>query len=188
MEMSWAVAGTATLVFVARVVDVALGTLRIALVSRGVKRAAPLVGFFEILVWLTAFTQVVRNLDQPLHYLAFAGGYATGTWLGLVLEERLALGLYAVRIITKEDAEDLIETLGEHHFGMTTFAARGLRGQVRLILTIIRRRDLGKVQDAVREKHPGAFVSVSDVRLVSEGYLLQSAPAHRRLLGWLQKK
>ena len=158
-------------IFVARLGDVSLATLRIILISRGMRHVAPFVGFFEALIWLIAISQAMRHLDHWFSYVAYAGGFAAGTWLGIFLENRLALGLVAVRIITPDNAEDLIGQLRSAHFGVTDFAARGVSGNVRLVFTVIQRKDLQKVLAIVREGHPKAFISTSDVRSVSEGFI-----------------
>lgn len=170
-ELPFPLVTVPALIFLARLCDVPLSTLRIILLSRGLKRAAPLVGFFEALIWLLAIGQVMQHLDRWTNYLAYAGGFAAGTWVGILVESRLALGLLAVRIITQEDAADLIERLRAEKFGVTDFAARGLAGNVRLIFTVIHRKDQGQVLEIIRTIHPKAFVSVSDVRSVSEGFL-----------------
>ncbi len=183
LHQLWGLIALPLLIFSARVLDVAIGTIRIIFVSRGNRAFAPLLGFFEILVWLLAIGQVVQHLDRPAHYLAYAGGFAAGTWVGLLVEDKMALGLLAVRIITKEDATDLLDRLGERDFGVTSFAARGIKGKVRLLLTIARRRDFGTLQEIVEETHPDAFVSISDVRIASRGHFpLGGTSLHHRLL------
>jgi len=174
------------LIFAARVSDVSLGTFRIILISRGMSRWAALTGFFESLIWLIALSQVFQHLDHWVNYVAYAGGYATGTGVGVVLERRIALGLVAVRIITREDASELIESLRAESFGVTRVAARGLHGRVRLIFTIAKRKNLGRLLEIVRTQSPKAFVSVSDVRAAEEGYLPSSA--RRNLLWGLMKR
>lgn len=167
----WPLVGVPLLIFAARLVDVSLGTVRIILVARGHRKVAPLVGFVEILAWLVALSQVMQHLDRPINYLAFAGGFAAGTYVGMWVEGRLALGLVAMRIIATDDASELIEALRRAHVGVTSVAARGIKGRVRLVFTVIRRKELRRVQELVRELQPKAFVSVSDVRSASEGYL-----------------
>jgi uncharacterized protein YebE (UPF0316 family) len=184
----WPLAGIPLLIFMARVTDVSLGTMRIILVSRGQRRTAPLIGFVEILVWLVALGQVVQNLDRPINYLAYAGGYATGTWVGLLVDEKLALGLLAVRIITQRDAKGLVDKLQEARFGVTSVAARGLQGRVRLVFTVVRRRDFRRLQELIQLESPQAFVSVSDVRLTSKGYFSPPISSYPRLLEMLRKK
>lgn len=167
----WPLVGLPLVIFTLRMTDVTLGTLRIILVSRGQRAVAPFVGFLEILVWLVALSQVMRHLDSPINYVAYAGGFACGTWAGISIEGKLALGLVSLRIITDDDATDLTDLLREARFGVTSFAARGVKGRVRLLFTILRRRDLGRALEIVRTTHPAAFVSVSDVRSASEGYI-----------------
>lgn len=167
----WSLIAGPLLIFLARLVDVSLSTVRIILVSRGMKKIAPFVGFFEVLVWLAAISQVIQNLDHWANYVAYAAGFSGGTWLGIALENRLALGMLTMRIITQADATDLIERLRAERFGVTDFAARGISGNVRLVFSIIQRKDYERVMAIVRETHPKAFVSVSDVRAVSEGFV-----------------
>ena len=121
-----------------------------------------------------------------MNFLAYAGGFGAGTWLGVVLEGRIAMGLVAVRVITRSDATELIETLKDRQFGITSLAARGVQGRVRLLFTVVRRKQLDQFLEVVREIAPKAFVSVSDVRAAEEGFL---APTRRRgLLGMLGVK
>lgn len=150
-------------------------------------RWAALTGFFESFIWLLALSQVFQHLDRPINFVAYAGGYGTGTALGVLLERRVALGLVAVRIITKEDASGLIEALGAEDFGVTRVAARGLQGRVRLVFTIAKRKSLDRLMEIIRRENPKAFVSVTDVRSAEEGYL---APGQRRglLLGLVKRK
>lgn len=179
------IVGTTALIFVARLCDVSLSTLRIILVSRGMRRIAPFIGFFEVLIWLVAVGQVMQHLDHWVSYVAYAGGFACGTWIGLFLESKIALGLLAVRVITADDAADLVSRLRAERFAVTDFAARGIQGNVRLLFMVIHRKDLRHLLAVVREMQPKAFVSTSDVRSVSEGFL----PKHgargilRRLFG-----
>ena len=99
------------LIFFARVCDVSLGTIRIIFVSKGIKYLAPIVGFFEILIWLLALGQIMQNLNNVFYYIFYAGGFATGNYVGILLEEKLSIGTVGIRIITKREAEKLIEVL-----------------------------------------------------------------------------
>ena len=184
----WSLVLLPLLIFTARVIDVSLGTVRIIFVSRGLRGLAPLIGFFEILVWLAAIGQIVQNIDRPSLYVAYAGGFAAGTWLGLLIEEKLALGMIAVRVVTRTDASDLLQYLGEHDFGVTSFAARGVKGQARYLLTVIRRRDYRRLLRVIEELRPDAFVSISDVRLARRGHFPRSPSTYRSRLRQLRMK
>ncbi len=157
-------------IIIARICDVSIGTLRIILVSRGMKIIAPLLGFFEVLIWLVAISQIIQNLSNWVNYVAYATGFALGNYIGMLLEERLAMGMVAIRIITQEDADDLVAEIQKRHIGTTSLAAKGMRGHVRLIFSIIKRKDQDMILNLIRRYNPAAFVSISDVRSVKEGY------------------
>jgi uncharacterized protein YebE (UPF0316 family) len=167
---------------------VTLSTIRIVFISRGLRRLAPFIGFIEILVWLVAIGQVMQHLDRPINYFAYAGGFAAGTWIGLIIESKLAIGLVAVRIIARDDATALLESLQEANFGVTSFAARGIKGRVRLLLTVVPRRDLDRVQQLVSDFNPGAFLSVEDVREANQGIFPDAKPRLAGLFGRGKRK
>ena len=156
------------LIFFARIMDVTLGTLRIVFISKGDKMIAPALGFLEVLIWLVAITQVMQNLNNVASYLAWAGGFATGNFLGLRIEQKLALGQMVVRVITVDSAHNLIERLKGHGYRLTCVDARGTRGKVNLLFMIVKRKKLQHVLDIIREYNPQAFYSIEDVRSVSD--------------------
>jgi len=156
-------------IFMARVVDVSIGTIRIIYVSRGLKALAAACGFFEVLIWLIAITQIMQNLCNFLMYITYAGGFATGNYVGILIENRLAVGHVVLRIITQKDATELIDHLREKDFGVTSLAARGISGSVRLVFTIIKRKDLNEAIEMVKKYNPGAFFSVEDIKMISNG-------------------
>ncbi|MER2997514.1 DUF2179 domain-containing protein [Pontibacter populi] len=156
------------LIFFARIIDVTLGTLRIVFISKGDKMIAPALGFLEVLIWLVAITQVMQNLNNVASYLAWAGGFATGNFLGLRIEQKLALGQMVVRVITVDSATQLIDRLKGHGYRLTCVDARGTRGKVNLLFMIVKRKKLQHVIDIIREYNPQAFYSIEDVRSVSD--------------------
>ena len=103
-------------IFLARVTDVSMGTIRVIFISRGFKFLAPFLGFFEVLVWLLAIQQIMANLNNVLYYLAYAGGFAAGTFIGIVIEEKISIGKVTIRIITKKDSTKLLKALKEQKF------------------------------------------------------------------------
>ena len=122
------------LIFLARVLDVSFGTIRIIFISRGRKYLAPVIGFFEILIWLVAIGKVMQNLDNVFCYVAYAGGFAAGNFTGMWIEEKLAMGTLIVQIITRQDASALMGSLKSSGFGVTAVPAQGTTGQVHLSL------------------------------------------------------
>jgi uncharacterized protein YebE (UPF0316 family) len=157
------------LIFIARICDVSLGTIRVIFVSRGYRHLAPLLGFFEISIWLFAIGQIMRDINDISIYLAYAAGFATGTYVGIALEERLSLGTVLVRVITKQDSGGLIGALREADYGLTTHAAEGAQGPVTIVFTVVKRQDLPHVVGIIERFNPHAFYSVEDIRHAREG-------------------
>ena len=155
------------LICLARIVDVSLGTLRIILVSKGAKRIAPILGFFEILIWLLAIGQVMQNLTHIANYFAYALGFAFGNYIGIFIEQKLAMGTVVVQIITRRDASVLINFLRLADFSVTVIEANGGTGTVHIIFTVTKRSNLPYVIENIKNFNPKAFYSVEDIRFVS---------------------
>lgn len=156
------------LIFLARICDVSLGTIRVIFVSRGYRYLAPLLGFFEISIWLLAIGQIMRDLNNIATYLAYAGGFAMGTFVGIALEEKLSLGNVMVRVFLKENPAALISRLKEASYGLTIVDATGSRGPVKVVFSIVDRKTLPDFVRLIHEYNPHAFYTVEDVRRVAE--------------------
>ena len=157
------------LIFMARITDVTLGTMRIVMISKGHKAWAPLLGFVEIFVWLLAMTKIFENLENWLGYVAYAGGFAAGNFIGLKIEEKLAVGIVKIQIITRKKADQLITNLKEAGYGITYHEAKGSNDSVSIIYSIIKRYEINKVENIVKTTNPKAFYSIEDVKAVSHG-------------------
>jgi uncharacterized protein YebE (UPF0316 family) len=163
------------LIFVARMSDVTLGTLRNIFMSRGFRKIVPFVGFFEVLIWLIAMKQVMNRADNFVCYLAWAGGFAMGTYVGMRIEERLALGMQVIRIITNEASEKLVNALRKANHGITIVDAQGAVGPVKMIFSIVQRKYLKEVISIIEENQPNAFYSIEDVRNAHHGVIQPGA-------------
>jgi uncharacterized protein YebE (UPF0316 family) len=168
------------LIFTARVCDVSLGTIRIIFLSKGIKYLAPLIGFFEVIIWLLAITQILQHLTNVYYYLFFAGGFATGNFVGICLEEKLSIGIVYIRIITRKDPSQLIDALKKANYNITTIDAEGPKGEVKIIFTVVKKQLLNNVLALVKKYNPHAFYSVEDIRYVSEDIPSSSPPFFRR--------
>jgi uncharacterized protein YebE (UPF0316 family) len=157
------------LIFIARTVDVTLGTLRNVFISKGFRNIVPVIGFFEVLIWLISIRQVMQHLDNPICYIGFAGGFAMGTYVGLRIENRLALGLQVLRIITPTNWEPLVIALQQMNVGITIMDGHGVKGPVKIIFTIVKRKDIAQARKVIREVNPHAFYSIEDIRMANQG-------------------
>src|SRR5512133_102522 len=89
-------------IFCARIIDVSLGTMRIIFVTKGMRKVAPIIGFFEVFVWLLAISRIMQNLDNWVCYVAYAGGFATGNLIGMMIEEKHAIGHKITKVNTPQ--------------------------------------------------------------------------------------
>ncbi len=157
------------LIFFARISDVTVGTLRIVMVSKGQKLIAPLLGFFEVVIWLVTMSKIIQNIDNWVAYVAYGAGFATGNYIGLIIEEKLAVGIVQLQIITRKSADNLIAKLKASGYGITHHEAQGANEKVAVIYTIIKRNELKKVLEIMRTYNPNAFYSIEDVKSISKG-------------------
>ena len=157
------------LIFSARVCDMSLDTIRVIFMSKGIQYLPAIIGFFEVIIWLVAIGQVMNNLTNAICYIAYGAGFATGTFLGMAIEEKLSLGLTSIRIITKEDPFELMKFLRSHNYGVTSIDGEGSTGKVKMVITIMKRQDLTHVIGIIKNFHPNAFYSIEEVKSVAEG-------------------
>lgn len=157
------------IIFFSRLTDVSLGTLRHVFISKGFRKIVPFLGFFEVLIWIIVVAQVMQNLSNWVCYIAYASGFATGTYVGLLIEEKLALGLQVIRVITNQNSDELIAELKNSNHGLTIVDAQGAVGPVKMIFTIIKRKDVPHVVDKIATFLPNAFFTIEDVKNTSQG-------------------
>lgn len=176
------------LIFTARIFDVSIGTLRIIFVSKGKKIIAPILGFFEVLIWIIAISKIMQHTNNIACYIGYAAGFATGNYIGMIIEERLAIGVVIVRIITGQFANTLIQKLKDDGYGVTSVEADGATHKVHIIFTILNRKNLEDALKTIQEHNPKAFYTVEDVRLVNEGvFPVQKSLLKKRFSGSILK-
>lgn len=173
-------------IFLARIVDVSLGTLRIIFVTKGMRHIAPLVGFVEVFIWIIAISRIMQNLDNWLCYVAYAAGFASGNYVGMIIEEKLAIGHEMVRIITRKDATNLIGELREKGYGVTSVKAEGIEGDVAIIYLIVRRSMIKEVLALINKHNPRALYTVEAIKYVNKDIFHRSE--EERVRGWLMSR
>ncbi|PLX20408.1 MAG: hypothetical protein C0599_09125 [Salinivirgaceae bacterium] len=172
------------LIFFARIVDVSIGTIRIIVVSRGNKYLAPILGFFEVLIWILAIGEIMQNLNNWVCYIAYAAGFASGNLIGMMIEEKLAMGTLVIRVITQNNTTDLVNSLYAQGYGVTEIDAKGKFSKVNVIYIILKRKRLQEAQQIIQNSNPTAFYTVEDLRKVQYGVFPINQPKNykRRIL------
>ncbi len=158
------------LIFFSRILDQSIGTLRLIFVSKGFRHIAPVLGFFEVIIWLLAITQLLKHLYNPMCYIAYGAGFGMGNYIGILLEEKISIGNVLVRIIPKSDTEGLIRHLREVGFGVTSVDAEGAKGPVKIVFTIMKRKNIPRAIKIINEYNPHAFYTIEEIKAVKEGY------------------
>jgi uncharacterized protein YebE (UPF0316 family) len=157
---------------------VTLQTLRIVFVSKGLKHLAPLVGFFEVTIWLLAIRAVLGNLNNFACFIAYGAGFAAGSYIGIIVEQKLAIGRAVLRIVTQKDASQLIDHLLSKGYGLTHIDAHGHKGKVKIIYMIIKKTVVPELTLEIKKFNPRAFYTLEDVQFVSEGSALIKSSRH----------
>lgn len=174
--MLWSSVGNAALIFGLRLADVSVGTLRMTLLVRGLRRWAALVGFVEVIIWVTAIGRVMGQLESVWNILAYGAGYSAGTWLGMWIENRLALGNVAIHIFSPRLSVEIAQAVRAAGFGATEFLARGQAGPLGMVGVVAPRRRAAAVLELVRGIDAGAFVTMEEARPVMGGFLPVAGP------------
>jgi len=159
------------LIFFARIFDVSLGTIRIVLIARGYRYIAPILGFFEVLIWLAAINIVLSSLQSVASYIIYAAGFAAGNYIGMILETKIAIGFQSIRIITSKKVSALPVVLRDEGFEISLVEGHSAREQILLLYTVVPKKQVNRVLEIVRLFEPNAFITIEDVKSHLSGYI-----------------
>ena len=173
------------LIFLARVADVSINTVRIIFVMAGHKFVSTVLGFFESLIWLMAIGQIFQHLHSWISYLAYPGGFATGILVGMLIEERLAFGKVIVRAITPEDISDILDYMKEKGIRFTLLKGESLSGKENVLFSVVKREQLEGLIQYFNIHIPQALYTVESVKKASESGILSEPPSRRGIGSWL---
>ena len=166
----------------ARIADVSLQTLRIIFTSRDKIKIAPIVGFFEVFIWLLAIGQLFNNITNIFYYFAYAAGFATGNFIGILVERKLSIGLLSIQLILKKDPAPLLSSLKDVGYGLTTLESEGKTGKNTMVILIIKRKNLDEVLEIIEKSYPNAFISIEQVQTVKGGAFPPSLRKHKYVI------
>jgi len=140
-------------------------------VSKGKKNIAPILGFFELFIWIAVISQILKNAENNniVCYLAYAGGYAAGNFLGMNIEERIAIGTQLIKVFSAKDVSSLQKSLNDAGFGTTVVDGDGSAGKVKILYTFINRKTAVQAKNILLDFDPNIFFVIEDVRIVKSG-------------------
>ena len=172
---------TGLVIFVARICDVSIGTVRTIITVQGRTAIAFFLATFEIIIWVLVASTVINQVkEQPILVLFYAFGYSTGNVVGIIVERKLAFGMIILRVITRRAGRQLADALRRNGQPVTIFQGEGRQGLVDELYIACRRRDLKWILDDVRRIDPTAFYVIEQARDISK--VLR--PTYTALGGW----
>lgn len=174
------------LIFLARICDVSISTIRIIYMLGGRRYASTLLGFFECFIWLMAIRQIFQHLDNWVCYVAYPAGFASGIFVGMLIEEKIAYGKVIVRIITRKDVLPFIQFLNQQNFRYTKVDAEGPDGHENLVFTVLQRERLDELLKKLKEILPTAFYTIEKVKAAAESGALPEEQGGFKLYTWLR--
>lgn len=161
-------------IFIFRIFDQTIGILRIIFATKGLSYLVLVAGFFESIIWLIAVSQIITQLDNIYCYIAFAAGFSAGNVLGMYIEKKISLGNVIIRVVFQKDSSESIELLKSKNFRLTIIDAIGMEGNVKMLFSTIKRKQIKTFIKQLNINNPTAFYTIEDVRMVKEGYFSKS--------------
>ena len=160
------------LIFLAKIVEVSLSTVRMVLITRGEKLYGAIIGFFEVIIWLYLITTVLVNInEEPFKIIAYALGFACGNYIGCILEEKLALGLITINIIVSEkDGKTLAEILRAENVGVTIVDGEGLKESKKMLILHVKRKRKSHMLQIIQNSNINSVISLMDTKSIYGGY------------------
>lgn len=174
------------LIFLARICDVSISTIRIIYMLGGRRYASTILGFFECFIWLMAIRQIFQHLDNWVCYVAYPAGFASGIFVGMLIEEKIAYGKVIMRIITRKDVLPFIQFLNQQNFRYTKVDAEGPDGHENLVFIVLQRERLDELLKKLKEILPTAFYTIEKVKAAAESGALPEEQGGFKLYTWLR--
>lgn len=160
-------------IFLAKIIEVSIGTLRSILIVKGYRKIAVLLALVEITIWVFVASRVITGLtESPYKGVAYALGFAAGIYCGSILEEKLAFGKILIQVITNEEKGILLcTTLREKGLGVTTMKAEGITDQKKVLMIYTNRRGSNKVIEDIQAIDSTAVIVRNDISSMTGGHM-----------------
>lgn len=160
-------------VFCVRIIDVSMGTCRTIVTVKGKKILASLIGFFEVFIWFVVVKEAL-NTDSTSIFIAlsYAGGYATGTFIGSSISEKFIKGNFGVQVITSKKDDELVAFLKKNGFGVSVIDVRSEKehNEKYMLFIEIDKTKFNDLKRLIKKFDPNAFVVVNETKEVYNGY------------------
>ena len=171
MEITQEAVLLAVVIFLLRIINSAVGTIRLVVMGRGRHVPSAILGFMEALIFAFVTANVITDLSNILNLVAYCGGFSVGIYVGMILEARFVTSYVRVNIITQSDGHEIAGKLREIGHGVTEVRGEGASGEVIMLSSVVHRIHTPEVLKAVYAVQPNAFVTLEETRSVQHGWL-----------------
>lgn len=159
-------------IFLARMCDVTLGSLRIIFIGKGKPKIAYCFAFFEVFIWFLVAKDAI-NGGQLWYVFPYALGYATGTYIGIRINEKFVSGNLGVQVITSEKNDKLIDMLRNRGYAVSVIDVKGreVDNKKYMLFMEINKKKFNEVSKLIKEQDSNAFIVVNDTKFVVNGFI-----------------
>ncbi len=161
------------LICFAKIIEVTIGTMRIILISKGYRKPGTVLAIFEILLWVFVASTVLNGiLEAPIKGVVYSIGFATGVYIGSLLEGRLAIGRMIIHVITSvENAPSIANILRAEGHGVTEINAKGKQSERMVLMILVNRKNRPRVIKLIEQTDPKAVIAANEVSLLQGGFV-----------------
>ena len=159
------------LIFLGRIVDVSLGTIRVNMIVRRKKTVAAVIGFFEVAIFISIIVRIIQKIDNVYSIFSYAAGFAVGTVIGIIISEKLSRDLISTNIISKKQGKEIKKSLKEEGYGITCYKGTGINGEVEVINVVCSQNSAKKLHTLVRSEDPAAFIASYMLDKIRGGFI-----------------
>lgn len=162
---------TALVIFILRIFNNGIGTIRLIVMARQQRTLTVVLAFFEALTFAVTIAGVATDLSNLLNLAAYCVGFAVGNWVGMAIEARFIVSYVRINIFAKTKGQEIADKLRQHGYGVTVASGTGHEGPTEMLHAIATRRDVPQIVDIVNDINPSAFTFVEEARAVNKGYI-----------------
>lgn len=158
-------------IFIARLIDVSLGTFRTIMTVKGKDLSAALIGIVEITVWFLVVKEALNTENNSYFIvLSYALGFSIGTFIGGKISRLFIKSNLEVQVVLSNRDDKIVEIIRKEGYGVTAIDVKGAKSEKYMLYIQIRDKSLQKLKDIVKSLDKDAFIVVNETKYVENGY------------------
>lgn len=161
------------LILLSKAIEVAIGTLRVILISKGYKRSGSILSFFEVFLWVFIASRVLMGITEaPIKGIVYSVGFAIGVYIGTLLENYLAFGKVLIHVIClKSSGPGILSMIRSAGYGVTSMDAQGKDSEKKMLMIFANRKGKDEIVKLIETHYPEAMIVINEVAVLKGGYI-----------------